>query len=164
MAAPNSLDNETFTSAMHGAIAGLFATVPMTVVMKGIRQQLPFWQRGRLPPEQITMEMAEKIDIAKDLDRDERKALTLAGHFGYGAMSGSAYGAFAEQVRLPPMLGGAGFGLAVWAASYLGWLPVAGVRRSATQEPAGTNLMMIASHLVWGITTAHAYESLRSRK
>src|SRR5688500_18198451 len=140
------LNDDTIQSALNGGIAGLIATAPMTIAMTAIRRQLPFGERARrLPPEQVTMSIADKLDIDDDLDRREQKLLTLAGHFGYGTMSGAAYGVFANRTKLPQLLSGAGFGLAVWAVSYLGWLPVAGVRRSAAKEPAGTNLMMIAS-------------------
>ena len=161
----NSMDDETLLSARDGGIAGLIATAPMTVAMEAIHRQLPLWERAKpLPPEQITLALADQVDADDGLNRRGRQLLTLASHFGYGATSGAAYGVFAQRTQLPPVLSGAGFGLAIWAASYLGWLPVAGVRRSAAKEPAGTNLMMIASHLVWGVTTSLAYESLRRRR
>jgi uncharacterized membrane protein YagU involved in acid resistance len=58
-------------------------------------------------------------------------------------------------------LKGALFGVGVWAASYLGWLPAAGILRPATREPAGRNAMMIASHAVWGASLAVISERLR---
>lgn len=97
------------------------------------------------------------------LNRTVEKVLTGLGHFGYGALCGAAYGPYAEQTKARPVVSGACFGLGVWAASYLGWLPVTGVRRSATRDLAGTNTMMIAAHLVWGASTAIAYETLRRK-
>jgi len=164
MSQSSYLEGETIQSACDGALAGLIATFPMTAVMKAIHLQLPRWLRGRLPPEQITVAMAEKVEVADELDRDEQKLLTLASHFGYGTMSGAAFGMLGERVREAPIISGAGFGLAVWAASYLGWLPAAGVRRSATEEPAGTNAMMIASHLVWGVSMSLTYNYMRGKE
>jgi hypothetical protein len=42
------------------------------------------------------------------------------------------------------------YGLAVWAGSYLGWLPAAGVLPPATEEPAGKNAVMILAHVACG--------------
>jgi hypothetical protein len=45
-------------------------------------------------------------------------------------------------------------GMALWTASYLGWLPAFGLRRSAVKESGGQSLQMICAHLVWGATAA----------
>jgi uncharacterized membrane protein YagU involved in acid resistance len=157
--------NDGLGAACAGALAGLIATAPMTAVMVAIYRQLPRQQRNKqLPPEQITLAMAKSVDIDEDLSRTGEKVLIGAGHFGYGAACGAVYGLYADRIQAASLKEGATFGLGVWAASYLGWLPAMGVRRSATEELAGTNLMMIASHLVWGVSTAIAYKSLRNDK
>ena len=63
-----------------------------------------------------------------------------------------------EQYPLPPRRvtegmaekAGVGFGVAVWAGSYLGWLPAAGIISPATEHPPRRNALMIAAHVVWG--------------
>jgi len=42
------------------------------------------------------------------------------------------------------------FGLGVWAASYLAWLPALGILPPATEAPPRRNAVMIAAHIVWG--------------
>jgi len=49
---------------------------------------------------------------------------------------------------------GAGYGVAVWALSYLGWIPALNVLKPATQHPPRRDLLMIAAHLVWGTALA----------
>jgi len=56
---------------------------------------------------------------------------------------------------------GVGFGLLVWAGSYLGLLPAVGLHRPATRESARRNGMMIASHVVWGAVLGAMVEMTR---
>jgi uncharacterized membrane protein YagU involved in acid resistance len=45
------------------------------------------------------------------------------------------------------------YGLAVWAASYLGWLPLLGIQTFPTRHPLRRTAAMIAAHVVWAVTT-----------
>ena len=144
-----------------GALAGLAATGPMTVAMKLMHERLPRGERYPLPPRQVTEGLAEKAGVNEQLDEEEREAATWVSHFAYGAACGALYGAVSgEKIDGHALLAGAGFGLAVWAGSYLGWLPAAGVLPPATEHPARRNALMIAAHVVWGATTGVAVERL----
>jgi hypothetical protein len=144
-----------------GALAGLAATGPMTLAMKLMHEQLPREERYPLPPRQVTEGLAEKAGVNEHLDEEGREAATWASHFAYGAACGALYGAV-SGVRLDerPVLAGVGFGLAVWAGSYLGWLPAAGILSPATEHPARRNALMIAAHAVWGAGVGVALERL----
>jgi len=136
-----------------GALAGLAATAPMTLAMKLMHEQLPRGERYPLPPRQVTEGLAEKAGVNEHLDEEEREAATWASHFAYGAACGALYGALSgARVDDHPVLAGVGFGVAVWAGSYLGWLPAAGIIAPATEHPARRNALMIAAHVVWGAT------------
>jgi hypothetical protein len=140
-----------------GALAGLAATGPMTLAMKLMHEQLPREERYPLPPRQVTEGLAEKAGVNERLEEGEREAATWFSHFAYGAACGALYGAVSgEEIDGHPLLAGVGFGLAVWAVSYLGWLPAAGVLSPATEHPARRNALMIAAHVVWGATTGAA--------
>ena len=144
-----------------GAVAGLAATVPMTLAMKLMHEQLPREERYPLPPRQVTEGVAEKAGVNERLDEDERRAATWASHFAYGTACGALYGAVSgRKIDGHPLPAGVGFGLAVWAGSYLGWLPAAGVLSPATEHPARRNALMIAAHVVWGATTGVAVARL----
>jgi hypothetical protein len=148
-----------------GALAGLAATGPMTLAMKLMHERLPREERYPLPPRQVTEGLAEKAGVNEDLDEEEREAATWASHFAYGAACGALYGAVSgERVDGHPLLAGAGFGLAVWAGSYLGWLPAAGIIAPATEHPARRNALMIAAHAVWGATTGAAVARLSDER
>lgn len=144
-----------------GALVGLAATAPMTLAMKLMHEQLPREERYPLPPRQVTEGLAQKAGLGEHLDEEEREAATWVSHFAYGAACGALYGAVAgERLDVHPLLAGAGFGLAVWAGSYLGWLPAVGVISPATEHPARRNALMIAAHVVWGATAGVAVARL----
>src|SRR5512135_2035052 len=106
-----------------GAVAGLVATVAMTAAMEAMFRALPRRERYPLPPREITQDLTGKAGIAGALDEREHQAL-------------------AQAAPLPPAAGGIGYGLAVWAASYLGWIPASGILRPATEHPARRNALM----------------------
>lgn len=136
---------------ISGGIAGLAATAPMTVVMRAGESYVPRPTGGRLPPRQITERLLHMADLKSGMDEQERSAAATAAHYGFGAAAGCLLGAAAPQLPQVsrPLLGTA-IGLAVWAGSYMGWLPLADIRRPATEEPKERNAQMIAAHVVWG--------------
>jgi uncharacterized membrane protein YagU involved in acid resistance len=135
---------------LSGLTAGLAATVPMTAVMIGMHQQLPRRQRYPLPPRRITMRVLEKAGVKRYVDEPARFGLTMLAHFGYGASVGGIFGLLAPRDTSRSIAAGIGYGLLVWAGSYLGLLPSLGLHRPATREPSERNLLMIAAHIVWG--------------
>lgn len=152
------------TDLLIGTLAGFVATVPMTVAMELMHRRLPAKERYPLPPREITMEIAEDAGVKEQMDEPERLGATLAAHFGYGAATGALYAPLARRAQLPPVVGGATYGLVVWAGSYLGLLPALGILRPATEHPARRNALMIAAHLVWGAVTGVLVESLEKSK
>jgi hypothetical protein len=146
-----------------GALAGLAATVPMSLAMKLMHEQLPEHEQYPLPPRAVTMEIAEGAGVKEELDEPEREGLTWAAHFAYGAACGAAYAPLARRGGLPPVVSGAAFGVAVWAGSYLGWLPAAGIIRPATEHPPRRTALMIAAHVVWGVAAGALVQSLTDK-
>ena len=114
-----------------------------------------------LPPKQVAGKVASETGADDLVDREEKLlATTGVTHFGYGAAMGGAYATLTPHIDLPAELKGTAFGLAVWAGSYLGWLPAAGIRPPATRRPASENAMMVASHIVYGLVLGKLVESL----
>ena len=146
---------------LAGALAGFVATVPMSALMLAGQPALPPGRR-RLPPKQITMRLARLAGARPHPDGPATNFATTAAHFGYGTMIGAMYGALAARRPDHPLAKGMAFGLLVWAGSYLGWLPAAGVRQPATRDPTSRNVLMIAAHLVWGAGTAYAFDKMRA--
>ncbi len=130
---------------LFGALAGMAATTAMTGVMRNLYPRLPAGERYPLPPREITERMAKMAGI----NASERalETSTVALHFIAGAATGAAFPLITRS-RSPVV--GAGYGIALWAVSYLGWLPAAGVLKPATRHPWRRNVLMLAAHALWG--------------
>lgn len=133
------------TDILYGALAGFAATAAMTAAMWRLHRRLPQAERYPLPPREIV-----EILLPPGGDGVVRDT-AMTSHFLYGAVTGALVGAVH-----PPrtMSGGAVTGAAVWAASYFGWIPAAGILKPASEHPPRRNALMIAAHLVWGGVTA----------
>lgn len=122
----------------------------MTAAMVAMHRKLPRHQRYPLPPRRITMRVAKKLGVKHHLDEEHRTGLTMLAHFGYGAAVGALFGLIAPREPSRAIPAGVGYGLLVWAGSYLGLLPSMDLHRPATREPAERNGLMIAAHVIWG--------------
>ncbi|HVL76198.1 MAG TPA: hypothetical protein VM406_09290 [Noviherbaspirillum sp.] len=151
---------------MKGALAGAVATIPMTIVMSGLFRRLPREQQYPLPPVLITSRVARHGDGEPALQGGRLTAAALAAHFAYGALTGAMY-PLLERTRAldgPPALTGPAYGLAVWAASYLGWIPAARILTPATRHPTQRNALMWTAHAVWGAALAAVCGLLQQRE
>lgn len=151
-----SQESGTFSDILRGAVAGLMATIPMTVSMLLMHRFLPKQHQHPLPPREITEtavnkaeEKAEEAGAEKHLDEQERTTATWVSHFAYGASVGALYAPVAKKIPMPLELSGIAFGLTVWAGSYLGWLPAMHILHPEEEHPS-RHALMIAAHVVWG--------------
>ena len=141
-------------SLVDGAIAGLIATLPMTIVMLGLHQLEPFKEHNPLPPQKITRRAAQKSGVDKATSEDQIDLMTGVAHFGFGATAGSLYAPLANLSPLPAILSGLLYGLTVWFVSYQGWIPEANLMPPADKQSPQRNFLMIAAHLVYGSVLA----------
>jgi uncharacterized membrane protein YagU involved in acid resistance len=160
----NNVEARSVPVWLKGALAGLVATVPMTLFMLATQRFLPRGQRYDLPPEIITKELAHRAHIRHHMNKKLILGATLASHLGYGATMGVLYGPLGRRRPLLATGQGVLFGLVVWAASYLGLLPLLGMSESGHREPVRRNLMMIAAHVVWGSVMGATASVLMQRK
>ncbi len=144
---------------MAAGIGGLVATLPMTAAMVLLHKALPSSQQQFLPPRQIVENVAE-AGIPLGDSEEAHQGTALAAHFTYGAAAGAGYAMLAGKSGLHPALEGTLYGLAIWGGSYLGLMPATGLYKSATEEPAERNLLMIAAHVVWGASLGIAVDML----
>jgi uncharacterized membrane protein YagU involved in acid resistance len=139
-----------FTNMIKGAVAGLLATVPMTLFMRAAWRLLPRREQYPLPPRLITTQLVRQVQPPQRIDQDNLTALTLLLHFLFGAAMGAIYGVIEGKVRLNEPVKGTLMGTAVWSGSYLGWLPLLGILTPATEHPKRRNVLMIVAHFIWG--------------
>ena len=146
--------NDRIQSIISGFGAGVIATLPMSLAMLLMHRLLRPQERYPLPPRAITARLLGRRKsnalTRHGLDTSELNALTVGAHFAYGGLCGLIF-AFAQRVvPLPRVLTGLVFGVAVWAGSYLAWLPALGLLSPATAHPPRRTAVMVVAHLVWG--------------
>ncbi len=130
----NNRADQPERALLKGTLAGLVATLPMTIFMLATQRFLPKRQQYRLPPEMITSELAHRAHVRHHLNKQLVVGATLVSHFGYGAAMGAAYGPLQRRVPVPAIAQGVLFGLVVWAASYLGLLHSSASRHQAIEN------------------------------
>lgn len=147
---------------LTGLIAGFIGTAAMTVAMEAMYRRLPKQEQYPLPPREITVAALQRLDM-EPADEPSKFSWTMALHFGYGSAVGTLYAALMRKLPIPVWSKGMAFGVMVWIASYLGWVPGLGLLSPASRHPPRRNALMIAAHLVWGtiiaVTTEYALKS-----
>ena len=132
---------------IDGARGGAIATVAMSAVMiAGERTGL----MGEQPPTTITRFAVG----AAGVDRPSEAASVAAPltHLAFGAMGGAVFGMFRRRVPgVPGGLLGTGFGLAIWAVSYKGWISALGILPPPEDDRPGRPVVMVAAHVVYGL-------------
>jgi len=139
----------TYHKLFQGAIAGLVATLPMTIFMRLAWKQLPEQEKYALPPRQITRKLIKPV---RKLNEPKQRVLALFLHFVFGMGAGLVYGVVEQKIPLPHGVKAPLAGMAVWTGSYLGWIPALGILPPASEQPWRRNLLMIIAHLIWGLT------------
>ncbi len=148
-----------------GGIAGFAGTIPMTAFMLLAHRLMPKSLQYALPPEKIVDRIAKRVGLRRHMDEPKLLSATLVSHLGYGASMGSVFGEVLAvapfrlnrpRMSLYSAISGIAFGLLVWAAGYLGWLPAVGLLQSATKAPRQRSVLMVSAHVVWGATTGFA--------
>jgi uncharacterized membrane protein YagU involved in acid resistance len=141
------------TKVLRGAMAGTVAAVPMTAYWEFMHPRLPGEPPRPLPPREIVEALAVKAGVSRQLSERDVENLALLAHFGYAALTGALFALLSTRGRMSGPAAGMLFGLGVWTVSYLGWLPVTGVRQPITYDPPARTGLMIGGHLVWGAVT-----------
>lgn len=142
-----------------GGIAGFVGTMAMTAAMRRLHRRLPEAERYPLTPREIVDSGSKQLGVP--LAGEAAKDVTTGAHFAYGAAMGAMIAAMNPD---PKTRTGAAAGIAIWLASYMGWIPAVGILEPATKHPARRNLLMIGVHLVWGAATAASMRELRAAR
>lgn len=151
-----------FAAPLKGFFAGISGTVAMTLALRRVFPRvLPRAAARPFLPDLVTGGMERKLTGRRRLPPHTRRVATMPAHYAYGAGAGLAYGLLrAAAAGAPPAVLGSVWGLAVWAASYQGWLPATGVTPATTDRPPAERIAPIAAHVVYGLATAYAFEAL----
>jgi len=96
-----------------------------------------------------------------ELSREEKKKAGPAMHYGFGALTGVAYGVLAELVPAVTLGAGAPFGTAVWLAADEVTVPALGLSGPPWESPPSVHARALGAHLVYGCATEGARRLLR---
>jgi uncharacterized membrane protein YagU involved in acid resistance len=133
----------------------------MTTTLFKYHQTLPQSEKSPLPPAQLTQSFLQKLPGQRRLSREAQMEATMTSHFAFGAATGILYSLMAPKLKGTPLVKGALFGLGVWSASYMGWIPAFGLKPQAPKMTPQRNLMMILAHVVWGATLGYNENQMR---
>ena len=147
MAEPDAAQPDLIADAARGLAAGALATVGMSAVMFAARRA---GLLGRMPPERITSHLLDHFRIRRS--RESQDLLAAVLHIGFGSAAGAVFGVARRRlpVPLPGVVQGLVFGTAVWAVSYLGWVPALGILPPPSRDRPGRPETMVAAHWVYG--------------
>jgi hypothetical protein len=126
-----------------GAVAGALATAPMTLWM-WVGQAAS--HHPEQPPKTLVRKTANRLGIPAKHGPGTVAASTLA-HIGFGASCGALYATLVRRSTVPR---GVAFGMAVWASSYIGWIPALRLLPPPHRDASGRVLTTMTAHAVYG--------------
>ncbi len=132
-----------------GAVSGTIATAVMSAVMVAAKRA---GLMSELPPHEIASRTVDRTAAGDNLDQGDRRELGWLTHFAFGAAAGAFYALLRNVVRTPgpAWLHGAGYALAIWFVSYMGWVPALRLMPPADRDEPGRQPVMVAAHVVFG--------------
>lgn len=132
-----------------GGIAGLIATILMTIVL-AVARRMDLLQTP--PPEQITANAVRHADASPDKGTPGWAAGWLAAHFCFGTGWGVITAGIIRFLPRSSLAGGSILGIFIWLFNYCGILPALHLYPAPQDDTRSRRLVMIVGHLVYGIS------------
>ena len=136
-------------SLLKGMIAGMVGGIVATGVKTIAERFYPPRIHGEPEPPAV---LAEKLS-GNALHGTSKTVATETLHWGFGALTGAAYGALAEFYPAATAREGASFGLTVMALTHESALPALGLSASAENQSAREHTSEMVTHVLYGVTT-----------
>jgi putative membrane protein len=130
---------------LAGLIGGLVATAAKTLA----ERIYPPRTHGEPQAPDV---LAEKL-AGHELVGTRKEVATEAIHWGFGALTGAAYGALAEYYPAATAKDGAGFGMALSSLTHGTVLPAMGLSAEPEEQTVRERTSEMATHLVYGVVT-----------
>ncbi|MDQ3043724.1 MAG: DUF1440 domain-containing protein [Chloroflexota bacterium] len=147
------------TAGVVGGIAGSVAMLPLFGGAKwaGITQEMAPYR----VVDRAAAVAAQSTEAGGQVEREQRTVAMATSHTLYGVMGGVFYALIQEELELPTIIAGPAFGLAMWAAGYLGWLPATGVLPEPWDQETGDALTPLAANVIYGLTLGVVERQIR---
>ena len=130
---------------LAGLVGGLVATAAKTLA----ERIYPPRTHGEPEPPEV---LAEKF-AGYELVGPQKEVATEAIHWGFGALTGAAYGALVEYYPAATAKDGAGFGMALSSLTHGTVLPAMGLAAEPEEQTARERTSEMATHVVYGVVT-----------
>jgi putative membrane protein len=130
---------------LAGLIGGLVATAAKTLAEK----IYPPRTHGEPEPPEV---LVEKL-AGGELVSTKKQFATGAIYWGFGALTGAAYGAVVEYYPPASAKDGAGFGMALSSLTHDTVLPAIGLAADPEEQTARERTSEMATHVVYGVVT-----------
>jgi putative membrane protein len=146
----SELQGKTYAQSLaKGLLAGLIGGLVATAAKSIVEKLYPPRTHGEPePPAVLADNMAGHALVS-----DQKAAVEEAIHWGFGAMTGAAYGALAEYYPSATMEDGAGFGMALNSLTHGTALPAMGLSAKPADQTLREKTSEMATHLVFGVVT-----------
>ncbi|MDQ6777589.1 MAG: DUF1440 domain-containing protein [Actinomycetota bacterium] len=115
------------------------------------------WEQAPAPA-QIGKRLFEGV-FQREVPAERVALVNNITHWGYGKLGGVQYGIVAGSLAAPRIVYGIPFGATVWATSYV-VLPLAHLYKPIWEYDPTTLAKDLSAHLVYGLTTAVAFDLL----
>ncbi|HEY5381598.1 MAG TPA: DUF1440 domain-containing protein [Acidobacteriaceae bacterium] len=130
---------------LAGLVAGLVATAAKTLA----ERSYPPRTHGEPEPGEL---LAERI-AGHRLDDETKEIASETIHWGFGALTGAAYGALAEFYPAATAKEGASFGLALMTLTHAKALPAMGLAAEPEDQTLREQSSEAATHVLYGVVT-----------
>jgi putative membrane protein len=146
----SELQEKTYAKSLaKGLLAGLIGGLVATAAKSFAERVFPPRTHGEPEPPAV---LAEKM-AEHSLVGSEKVTVEEAIHWGFGAVTGAAYGALAEYYPAATVKEGAGFGMALDSLTHGTVLPAIGLSAEPGEQTFREKTSEMASHVVFGMVT-----------
>jgi putative membrane protein len=136
-------------SLAKGLLAGLIGGLVATAAKTFAERIYPPRTHGEPEPPNV---LAERL-AGHELVGTQKEVATEAIHWGFGALTGAAYGALAEYYPAATTKDGAGFGMALSSLTHGTMLPAMGLGAEPQEQTVRERTSEMATHVVYGVVT-----------
>lgn len=141
----------------YGALAGTIGAASMMPLRLGARR-LGLVQKTI--PQAIEEALAARAGVPRGSPRELHHAADQLLHLGFGAALGVAFGLATHRKRSGALTRGIGFGVASWLFGAGVVVPALGAARPLWRARPLEQLVNLAAHVVYGISTALVSDEL----
>jgi putative membrane protein len=149
-------------SLAKGMLAGLIGGLVATAAKSISEKVYPPRVHGEPePPDVLTDKISDEVGVS--LTGSEKAIAAEAIHWGFGALTGAAYGALAEYFPTATAKEGASFGMALATLTHGTALPAMGLSAEPEDQTTREKTSEMATHVVYGLTMEAVRRFIRKR-